>query len=189
MNEYVVYAHINKINGKKYIGITADDPPKRWANGSGYRRNKHFNDAIKKYGWDNFHHLIIVSGLDESEACEIERAMIRRHKSNDKRFGYNITDGGEHFQHSDESKKLMNARRKGKGRVKRTAEQIEHMKANHKGGGKKRSVICKESGQKYGSINDAARATGINKKQISGCCRHVVHYNTAGGLHWEFCKE
>ena len=186
MNDYLVYMHENRINGKKYIGITSGDPQNRWANGRGYYRNKHFTDAIERYGWDAFDHRILYANLTKDDACRIEQKMIAKYGTQDKNKGYNLTSGGEHFKHSESSKVLMSQRRKGRGRIKRTAEQIEHMKASHAGGAAKRPVRCVETGEKYGSINDAARATGINKKQISGCCRGVPHYNTAGGLRWEY---
>lgn len=62
-DNFCVYMHINRANGKRYVGITAQNPINRWQNGLGYRRNKHFWDAILKYGWDNFDHLILYSGL------------------------------------------------------------------------------------------------------------------------------
>ena len=65
-------------------------------------------------------------------------------------------------------------------------EHRAKMREHHAGGVAKSPVICIETGKTYASINDASRATGINKKGISGCCRKVEHYNTAGGYHWEF---
>lgn len=188
MNDYLVYMHENRINGKRYIGITSGDPRTRWANGKGYYRNKHFSDAINRYGWDAFDHRILYDGLSIEDACVIEQQMIAKYQTQDKTKGYNLTSGGEHFKHSESSIALMRQRRKGKGCIKRTAEQIEHMKASHAGGHTKRSVRCIDTGEKYESINDAARATGINKKQISGCCRKAPHYNTAGGLRWEYLE-
>lgn len=185
-NNFIVYMHLNKYNGKRYIGITSNDPVRRWNNGHGYHKNKHFNDAIQKYGWGGFDHLILFSGLDKDTACNIEQWLIAEYKTTDKRYGYNLTTGGEHFIHSEESKALMRKRRKGKGKKKRTEEQILHMKEHHAGGAEKRPVFCIEKNTTYASINDAARETGINKKGISGCCRCVEHYNTAGGYHWRF---
>ena len=59
-NVFSVYMHTNTINGKKYVGITSKEPTRRWkGNGSGYRNNEHFWNAIQKYGWDNFEHDVI----------------------------------------------------------------------------------------------------------------------------------
>lgn len=186
MNEFCVYMHLNRINGKRYIGITSSDPLARWANGHGYYKNKHFYDAILRYGWDSFEHIILYTGLSKEEACEKETELIAKYVTQDKRYGYNITSGGEHFKHSEESKKLMSAHRTGKNCRKKSVETIQKMKENHAGGTLPKSVMCVESGKVYHSINDASRDTGINKKQISGCCRGDLHYNTAGGLHWQY---
>ena len=51
---YTVYCHINKTNGKKYVGITKRPVEKRWLNGRGYNGNSIFRKAINKYGWDNW---------------------------------------------------------------------------------------------------------------------------------------
>lgn len=185
-NSFCVYMHINKANGKKYIGITSCNPLDRWQGGLGYKHNKHFNDAINKYGWNNFDHLILYSGLTKNEACEIEQFLITKHKTQDKKYGYNIASGGQFFKHSEESKALMSENRKGKGRIKKTPEQIARMKASHSGGAAKVAVVCIETQVKYSSINEAARDTGISKKQISNCCKKTPHYNTAGHLHWEY---
>ena len=57
---YTVYKHTNKANGKVYIGITRQDPEKRWGEGGcNYAGNKHFSRAINKYGWNNFSHKIL----------------------------------------------------------------------------------------------------------------------------------
>ena len=68
-NTWTVYCHINKINNKTYVGITSKkNPYERWRNGKGYADTPHFGAAIKKYGWDNFEHIIIASSLTEDEA-------------------------------------------------------------------------------------------------------------------------
>lgn len=184
-DDFVVYMHVNKTNGKRYIGISKD-PISRWANGRGYYRNKHFNDAILRYGWGGFDHLILFTGLSKDIACNIEQWLIAEYQTTDKRKGYNLTSGGEHFLHSSESRKLMSERRKGKYRGPFSELHKARIREHHAGGADKKTVVCVETGEIFLSINDAARATGINKKQISGCCRGVRHYNTAGGFHWEY---
>lgn len=188
MSDFIVYMHQNKANGKRYIGIThyIDNPNRRWINGKGYCRNEHFIRAIEKYGWNGFDHIILASGLSKADACEFERMAIKVYNTQDKRFGYNITDGGEFFHHSEKSKALMSERRKGKGLHSFSDEHKCKMRENHKGGTDKKKVRCVETGKIYESINAAAHDVKKSKKMISNCCRGVDHYNTAGGFHWEF---
>ena len=186
MSNYLVYIHTSP-SMKKYIGITSQDAHKRWRNGQGYFRNDYFTRAIKKYGWDNFHHEIIAKGLTKEDAERLEKELIEKYETADKRYGYNIKSGGDsNGLHAEESKLLMSANRKGKGTTPRSEETRRRMRENHKGGTSPKQVLCVETGKTYDSINSAARAIGLNKKIISNCCRGVDHYHTAGGYHWRF---
>lgn len=91
---YSVYVHLNKINGKKYIGITCKKPEIRWANGLGYRKQP-FENAIKKYGWDGFEHIIVKEGLPEACAKTLEKILIYKYNTRNPKYGYNATDGGD----------------------------------------------------------------------------------------------
>lgn len=187
-HRYSLYRHTSP-SGKVYIGITSQDPvEQRWQNGLGYRRNPHFFRAIVKYGWSNIKHEVLARGLTKSAACDLERALIQQHRSNDKRYGYNITAGGEQFNHTEESKQLMSERRKGKGKGPKSEEWKAKARANHSGGSGSKPVVCVETQQKYNSVKEASRATGIDSMPISRCCRGVKHYNTAGGYHWQFVE-
>lgn len=91
--KWTVYMHINKINGKKYIGITSTKPEKRWKNGHGYKKQMFYN-AIKKYGWDNFEHKILYTELTECDAKSKEIELIDKYNTVFKEFGYNNDIGG-----------------------------------------------------------------------------------------------
>ena len=96
MEQYFVYIHINKLNNKKYVGITKQPKPEyRWGvNGCNYKESPHFYSAIQKYGWDNFEHKIVAENLSKQEACEMERNLIAKYQTQNNQFGYNIFDGG-----------------------------------------------------------------------------------------------
>ena len=93
-NNYTVYMHKNKINGKVYIGITKQKPKYRWRKGKGYKKSI-FRNAIDKYGWDNFEHIILFEHLNKEDACNKEIELIKKYNSNNKNFGYNISTGGD----------------------------------------------------------------------------------------------
>ena len=92
---YCVYIHTNKLNNKKYVGITCRHPEVRWNNGRGYLTNSHFWRAIEKDGWNNFSHEIIAEGLTKQEAHRLETELIQLHKTTDSAYGYNHSCGGE----------------------------------------------------------------------------------------------
>lgn len=94
MDKYLVYKHTTP-SGKVYIGITKRKAEERWLEGRGYKYNKHFSNAIKKYGWSNIEHEIITKGLNEEDAKEMERFFIQMYKSYDPKYGYNKTFGGD----------------------------------------------------------------------------------------------
>lgn len=55
-----VYKHTSP-SGKSYIGVTTKEKPeKRWSKGRGYLTHRKFNNAIQKYGWENFTHEILA---------------------------------------------------------------------------------------------------------------------------------
>lgn len=91
-DNYTVYRHISP-SGKVYIGITSMEPEKRWGkNGYGYRRQKYFNNAIRKYGWQNFKHEVLFSNLPEHVAKAIEFVVVKHYQ--DLGISYNVADGG-----------------------------------------------------------------------------------------------
>ena len=105
---YTVYQHRNKINGKIYIGITMQEPEKRWgSNGCNYKSSPHFYAAIQKYGWDNFEHNILFTNLTKEKACQKEQELIKNFNSMDRNFGYNSTSGGDIFVMNKETKQKI----------------------------------------------------------------------------------
>ena len=93
MNNYTVYKHIFP-NGKIYVGITCQKPERRWSNGNGYSRQKLLYNAITKYKWHNIEHKILYTYLTKEEAEQKEIELIKDYKCNQKKYGYNLNDGG-----------------------------------------------------------------------------------------------
>ena len=130
-NTYTVYKHTSP-SGKVYIGITSLTVEKRWKNGNGYRDCTLFNNAIKKYGWDNIKHEIISEGLKKDDACNMERELINKYKSEG--LSYNCSSGGEltafGCTRSDEFKQKLSLANKGKKLSEETKEKLSN---SHKG--------------------------------------------------------
>lgn len=200
---WTVYIHRNKINGKKYIGITSKAKPEhRWNSGRGYRENTHFNSAIQKYGWDNFDHLIIESGIDEHRAKDLEKYLIRFFNTQDTMCGYNMTSGGEgtpDYHPSAETRaKLSEARKKenlSAETLKRRSDGLRGRKFSeeHKkkiGDGNSKPVVMREKDGTYlrtfRAAYDAEREYGVSHTHISQCC--TGQRKSAGGYLWQFAQ-
>ena len=95
MDNFKVYAHIAP-NNKLYIGITKDSVVHRWGvDGSGYKNQQLFYRAIKKYGWSNFKHIIILDNLSKDVACMVEQYLIDKYNTTNNEKGYNVALGGD----------------------------------------------------------------------------------------------
>lgn len=113
---YTVYQHITP-NGKRYIGITKSKPENRWNGGYGYKTQPLFYRAIKKYGWDNIKHQVLVTGISKGDATKTEIRLIAQYDCTNPQKGYNITKGGDGcngFSPSPETRKKLSDAHKGK---------------------------------------------------------------------------
>lgn len=207
MENYCVYMHITP-NGKRYIGITSRKPEYRWNHGKAYMTNKHFYNAILKYGWENIEHIILAKGLSKKEAGEMEISLIKKYNTTDTAYGYNQSTGGEFggvgvvfteerkkkigeshkgLKHSEASKKLMSEGHKGrcswnKGRKWNDDEKSIMSRAQKTS----KPFRCIETNAVYNGTREAERQTGINRNSIKDCLHHRQHCQTAGGYHWEY---
>lgn len=160
-NNYCVYIH-EFPNGKRYVGLTRNTPKKRWNYGIGYKGQPRVYNAIKKYGWYNIEHKILFDELSKEEACEKEKELIKKYKTTDIKYGYNVSFGGED----------------GGIGLKRTNKQKEYIRKK-----------CRENSGKpiihlyidendiiighrvYDSVAEASEHTGTNKNTISKICK------------------
>ncbi len=97
----LIYLITNKVNGKKYIGQTAEGLERRWSKHT-YNARKGcqtaLGRAIRKYGTEAFGVIQIASCLDKESLDATERLCIIQHQSNNPKYGYNLTDGGDGVQ-------------------------------------------------------------------------------------------
>ena len=130
---YCVYIHENKINSKKYIGQTCQKPKDRWDSGHGYKTCTYFNNAINKYGWDNFEHIIFADNLTKEEANKTEQYLIEFYDTMNPQNGYNLTKGGEGvcgFKMTEEQRQKISIAQTGKEVSEETRRKIGEI---HKG--------------------------------------------------------
>lgn len=209
--EFIVYRHVAP-NGKCYVGMTRYTMERRAKGGSNYIRSHAFYNAIQKYGWDNFIHEVLESGLSFEEACEKERYYIKKFHSLTTENGYNLDDGGKaNHTVSEETRRKLSEKRRGIKMPPRSEEarrrlslaltgrkftpehcaNISRAKSGPAYSGKNnshpRKVRCVETGVVFDTIKEAGEFKGGSSKNIISCCRGRL--KTSGGYHWEYVEE
>lgn len=129
---YCVYIHINKINGKKYVGQTCQTVEKRWQSGHGYEKCPYFWNAIQKYGWGNFDHEIVASNLTKEEADNFEKLLINKLNLLDRECGYNLKEGGSHGSLPEETRQKIRESHIGQYLSDETKKKISESKTGEK---------------------------------------------------------
>lgn len=208
MDNFYLYRHTSP-SGKCYIGITKQEPIKRWGAGgccylkitaAGTPKHPAFYNAIIKYGWDNIKHEILFSGLNKDRACSLEQSLIRHYKNLG--LSYNTTDGGEGiwgYKFTPEQIKRLSESHKGikqskESIAKRTAKLIGHhltveqRQTCGKTGCKPVLQYTKEGVfvAEFFGVNEAQRVTGIKGSHIGQCCDGAPNRRTSGGFIWKW---
>lgn len=179
-NRYCVYIHRNTTNNKAYIGITinSDNPNKRWQNGNGYAKQSVFYNAILKYGWDNFEHIVWGDGLTLLEAQKIETMLISLFNTTNHNFGYNVSTGGDCFSLDDvgiikRSERAVEA--KNQKRISKTIEIFQERFEN----GDENVLRCQKCGAYFekakGQLKDDGKRSA-SKKEVRGRSRKYCDY-------------
>lgn len=203
---YIVYQHINKINGKSYIGITSQPTYRRWGkDGQKYNECPHFWNAIQKYGWDNFDHRILYTGLTHDEACEMEKKIISEYNTTNPENGYNISKGGDGYDSElmiqkwrdpdfkvDMSQRMREAwkdpekrkRRSDAAKERWSNKEFKEMTMQKVRESCHRVVRCVETGELFYMLKDAAQKYHTHSGNIVYACKHN---GRCCGYHWEYC--
>ena len=193
--KYIVYEHILKLDKRKYIGITKQKPQKRWQKGLGYVNSSYFYNAIQKYGWDNFEHIILFDNLTKEEAEQKEKELIKKYKTNIKGYGFNLNEGGFSPTITEEQKIKISNSEKGKVVSKKTRKKLsERIKEYYKKNGTTpnmqkyykeatKPVKCIETGIIYYGKKDLTK-NGYNAGNISLVCSGKR--KTSNKYHWEY---
>jgi group I intron endonuclease len=114
----VIYAIVNKLNQKVYIGQTIRPFSERKSEHrfdfyhNKERKELRLYQAMRKYGLENFEFNILFNALDISYLNELEVYFINEYNSF--KNGYNMTCGGTNASQSLESRKKISNKLKGK---------------------------------------------------------------------------
>ena len=141
-------------------------------------------NSFKKYGFDN-HIIEILQECTIEELNKLERKFIEQFKSNDRKFGLNLTTGGQDYWfHTEETRKKMSLAQQGnqkalgrkqskeeidkrisklKGQT-RTQEQRNRMSQAHKG--RKASKETRKKMSKSFQYKNAKRVINVETQEV-----------------------
>lgn len=213
--DFCVYAHINKINGKCYIGYT-NDVFSRWENnGYKYKSCPRFWSAIVHYGWDSFEHIILEDKLSYDKALEKEKYYIKKYNALNFEYGYNLTEGGTggntHIGWTEPRKREYSrtCTRELQRRVE-NGEWSKNLSEAQKERWKKikQGLLPQPNLPKGKEVHNARAVKNIETNEIFDCCADAVESlgyprsksnrisrvangirHTFAGYHWEFIDE
>lgn len=190
---WCIYKHTLTLTGQVYIGQT-NNIKARWKP-SAYKNCVKFYNAIQAHGWENFIHEIIIDNLTLDEANKMETYYIELYDSINN--GFNLNTGGDNKIASEETRLKMSKTRKDvpKSEEHKQAisnalkgyKQTEEHKFNNRKSQHRKSVECIETGEKYPSLAEAERQTGILGETISRQIRGKQ--KSTQELHWRFIDD
>ena len=161
-NKMIVYSIENKINGKKYIGITTNSFAERYPHGIKNHHNPHLRKSIAKYGEENFEIVVLEKNVkDMKTLCELEMKYIEKYDTCNKEKGYNKSLGGlgvRQIERSPEHCRNLSKAKKGINPLKNyTPEQMARRNA------KLSRALRGKNNPRYGMTKDKLKPETIEK--------------------------
>ena len=166
----LIYIIKNKVNSKVYIGQTIHTIDHRW---KGYYREYKYKKnlglriiikAMRKHGFDNFYYEILKDNITSIEELNYwEKYYIKKYKSTNKYYGYNIENGG-------------NSKGKHSSIIKQKISKAQKGSKNHMYGrlGKdnptSKRIIDLTTGKIFDSVMDICREYHYNNGEFSKIC-------------------
>lgn len=94
-----IYKITNQVNKKAYIGQTINNVEKRFNRHlldlkANRHHNEHFQRSFNKYGEKVFK-INTIRKINDKYLNTVEKNFIKKYKTNNRDFGYNLTNGGE----------------------------------------------------------------------------------------------
>ncbi len=103
-------------NNKKYVGVESNDGQRKQYHSKGHKHTV-VGRAIKKHGWNNCTFKYLIKNASKDTCLHMEKKLIDKWQLQDKKFGYNVSAGGEsgfkgirHSKHTIE--KMKDSRKK-----------------------------------------------------------------------------
>lgn len=98
---------ITSPSGGIYVGQSNDVIRRKWEYASikCYDQPRLYN-SLKRYGW-NEHTFEIIHECSELELNELEKHYIKKYKTFNSERGMNLTEGGDHYKRSEETKQKI----------------------------------------------------------------------------------
>lgn len=171
-DKYIVYMHTCP-NSKRYIGITKLSPNARWKNGLGYKSQSNFYADIVKFGWNNIKHEIIDENLNHDMACEEEIYLIGLLKTNNPKYGYNQTSGGDGTcnyshknPHDEEWRKKVSLANTGKKRTDEAKQKMREAKLGTHWSDERRKQYSDNQKKRGFKPSDACHKASSERRRI-----------------------
>ena len=205
---YTVYRLENVVTKKNYIGMTSQNPRKRW--GGEYRGK--MKEAIATYPFDLcWKKYIEFQTPNKEQALELESELMKWYDSVEN--GYNSSEyGSGHYKRSEELKRKISEALSGE----KSPNFGKHFSEEHRKNiseaqtGEKNSMFGKHHSEEtrnkisqskgvngilqfskdgefiaeYPSMKEAERQTGCNNSHICNCCKGKR--KSAGGFIWRY---
>ena len=139
------------------------DINKRWIPHC-YKKCVAFYNAIQKYSWDGFEHIVLTDNLTKTEASNLEIDLIAKYDTTNSKNGYNISVGGlggyrEYGEHH------------------RSAKIVSQYDLSG-------NLI-----KTWGCMSDAAKVLNIPLQDIHHVCNGNYGAKSAGGYQWRYGNQ